>query len=161
MGGFRSLRRKRSSGINYIGSNGPPWLATVSAQSGVDGHAFPAEPTGSLTRTPRTEYITNMNDTSTTDGGTDPERSDRTRQLSYERDRGESPSEAVIEAVSDHTGTDPLELDPLYHVIDPDALDGVFETAPEDGVDAEVSIRYNGCTVTVTHDEVRVRDAEE
>lgn len=35
-------------------------------------------------------------------------------------------SEAVIHAVADAANVDPLELDPLYSVLDPDALDTIF-----------------------------------
>lgn len=101
-----------------------------------------------------------MSDTPVTDGGIDHDRSEPRRQLSYDRDPGEAPSEAVVLAVSNLTGTDPLELDPLYHVIDPDTLDAVFERGPEGGVEAEITIEFNGCTATVTHDTVHVRQLD-
>lgn len=100
-----------------------------------------------------------MNDTPVSDGGIDHGPTGR-RQLSYERDRGEAPSEAVVHAVASLTDTDPLELEPLYHAIDPDTLDGVFERGPESGVEAEITIEFNDCTVTVTHDIVHVRRHE-
>ena len=37
------------------------------------------------------------------------------------------PSDAVIEALSEAEGVSPLDLDPLYDVIDPDAIDRIFE----------------------------------
>lgn len=98
-----------------------------------------------------------MTDTPATDGGTDFESSGRRRQRVYDRGREEAPSEAVVHAVADLTGTDPLDLEPLYHVIDPDVLDGVFLRDPEGVVEAEITIEYNECTVTVTPDTVHVR----
>lgn len=40
----------------------------------------------------------------------------------------ETVGEQVVTAVADALDTDPLELPPLYEVIDPDALDHLFET---------------------------------
>lgn len=65
----------------------------------------------------------------------------------------ERPSEAVVRAVADRTGTAPLDLDPLYGAVDPEHVDGVVEG---DGR-AEVAFEYAGCRVTVTEREVRVR----
>lgn len=43
------------------------------------------------------------------------------------RDRDETPSTAVIDAVADAADVDPADLGtPLYDVIDPDALDNLF-----------------------------------
>jgi hypothetical protein len=36
------------------------------------------------------------------------------------------PSAAVVEAVAEASGTEPLALPPLYDAIDPDALDALF-----------------------------------
>ena len=44
----------------------------------------------------------------------------------------EETSTAVVSAVAETTCTDPLELSPLYDVIDPDALDRVFAAAGSD-----------------------------
>lgn len=54
-------------------------------------------------------------------------------------------SERVVEAVSARTRTDPLELPPLYDVLDPDALDALLATLS----DGEVSFPYAGYVVTV------------
>ena len=53
----------------------------------------------------------------------------------------------VIQQVAAATGTDPLDLDPLYETIDPEALDAVFDTAtpPE----ASVTFTLADCEVTV------------
>lgn len=71
------------------------------------------------------------------------------------RDRGESLSENVIEAVAETTGEDAMDMRPLYEVVDPDALDTLFDATP-DGTqradDGHVSFRFNGCDVTVYAD---------
>lgn len=49
-----------------------------------------------------------------------------------------SPSLAVIEAVAWVTSRDPLDLDPLYVVIDPDALDRVVTNTDDVTVSFEM-----------------------
>lgn len=67
--------------------------------------------------------------------------------LDYHHD---SPSLRVIDALADATDTDPLELDPLYGVIDPEALDQ-FIRADTDG-NASVQFAYDGHDVEVRGD---------
>lgn len=63
----------------------------------------------------------------------------------------QSPSEAVVEALADAKGVDPLELDPLYEVIDPDALDALFDGAAADGRrQGRIEFRTAGYRVEVT-----------
>ncbi|HMB50116.1 HalOD1 output domain-containing protein [Natronoarchaeum rubrum] len=63
----------------------------------------------------------------------------------------QSPSEAVVEALADAKGVDPLELEPLYQVIDPDALDALFDgTAGGDRRQGRVEFRTSGYRVEVT-----------
>lgn len=62
----------------------------------------------------------------------------------------ESMSETVVNAVADAKGVDPLDLDPLYDAIDPDALDRLFSTSP--GASAsptELRFEMSGCVVVV------------
>ncbi|MFD1515494.1 HalOD1 output domain-containing protein [Halomarina rubra] len=59
------------------------------------------------------------------------------------------PSVAVVEAVANAEGCDPLDLPPLYDVVDPDSVDRL---CPLNG-GGEITIRYHGYAVTV-------RDAE-
>lgn len=62
-------------------------------------------------------------------------------------------SEVVIETVASVSGVDPIELDPLYYAIDPDALDALFEPRPAAGDlprDVRLSFSYVGLQVTVT-----------
>lgn len=57
---------------------------------------------------------------------------------------------AVVSAVSSAAGVDPTDLDPpLYEVIDPDALDSLFQT--ETG---SVTFEYHGAIVNVDHEQV-------
>lgn len=58
-------------------------------------------------------------------------------------------SALVVKAVSDATETPVDELPPLYHVIDPDALDELFSGRDTDG---SVGFQYAGQTVTVSAD---------
>ncbi|MXR21494.1 HalOD1 output domain-containing protein [Halobacterium bonnevillei] len=58
-------------------------------------------------------------------------------------------SERVIQKVATASGTDALELPPLWDAIEPDALD----TLVAGMVDGEVSFAYAGYDVTVTSDE--------
>lgn len=65
-----------------------------------------------------------------------------------------SPSEKVVRTVADAEGEDPGELDPpLFDVVDPDALDSIFESV--DGVDrgtGTIRFQYLGYRVTVLAD---------
>lgn len=69
------------------------------------------------------------------------------------RDRSESVSRSVIAAVAEATGTDPTAMQPLYEVVDPDALDAIFDpVAGETAPVGCVSFRFNGCDVYVYAD---------
>lgn len=62
-------------------------------------------------------------------------------------------SDTVVTTVAAATGVDPLELDPLYTVVDPDALDRIFQ--PSIGsppTDLELRFSMAGCQVTVHAD---------
>lgn len=54
---------------------------------------------------------------------------------------------AVVEQVADRENVDALDLPPLNDVIDPDALDALFER-PETAVD-RLTFSYHGYEVTV------------
>lgn len=60
-------------------------------------------------------------------------------------------SSEVIFAVAKATGQDPVQMEPLNSVIDPDALDKLFQTSvggsPRTG--GRVSFTMEGCEVTV------------
>ncbi|MDG5776531.1 HalOD1 output domain-containing protein [Haloarculaceae archaeon H-GB2-1] len=63
------------------------------------------------------------------------------------------PSTAVVLAVAEHVGADPMEMEPLAHAIDPDALDELFEGARGTQLDqGSVTFNYVGHEVTVDAD---------
>jgi len=66
---------------------------------------------------------------------------------------GRPASETVVMTVAAVTGTDPTSLPPLYHAIDPDALDSLF-SSPRDVGDrvGRTTFQYAGCAVTVASD---------
>jgi hypothetical protein len=65
-------------------------------------------------------------------------------------------SVTVVKAVAEALDAEPLEIDPLFVAVDPDALDELFASNRSDG-SLECSFRYEGCTVSVRSDgEVRV-----
>lgn len=59
------------------------------------------------------------------------------------------PSQRVIEAVAETTGNDPIEVGPLYHVIDPDALDRLFAPTDQCVREGYVEFAFAGCDVVV------------
>lgn len=72
------------------------------------------------------------------------------KSVSGERFKQQSISQRVITAVADETGKGPTEVGPLYHVIDPDALDRLF-SATTGGSRAQgyVEFTFAGCDVVV------------
>lgn len=83
-------------------------------------------------------------------------------EMTYTLSRNESVSEAIITAVSEFSDIEPIpesaedgtpgeSLEPLYHAIDPDALDSLIErSAP--GQPIEVHFQYMGYNIVVTGD---------
>ncbi|WP_256392814.1 HalOD1 output domain-containing protein [Natronoarchaeum rubrum] len=55
----------------------------------------------------------------------------------------------IAEAVAEAKGVDTLDLDPMYGVIDPDALDAAVRSMDAEG---SVAFEYEGFSVTVTGD---------
>lgn len=74
---------------------------------------------------------------------------------------GKRASVIVVEAVSAAANATVEQLPILYDVIDPDALDALFESATGDGdgFDGELSFNYGGFRVTVSSRAVTVRPA--
>ncbi len=74
-----------------------------------------------------------------------------------------STSQRVIEAVAETTDSDPTEVGPLYHVVDPEALDNLFAPTPGSGRrGGQVEFTFAGCDVVVRADgsvEVSEREA--
>lgn len=67
-----------------------------------------------------------------------------------------SPAAAVVKTVSVAEDREPETLDPIYDVVDPDALDAIFgrTTADARDPDIQVSLIYAGYRVTVRGDGV-------
>ena len=59
-------------------------------------------------------------------------------------------SHTIITTLSDELGIDPLEMQPLYEVVDPDALDALFSSVSDRGTSVTVTFEYCGHAVTVT-----------
>lgn len=75
--------------------------------------------------------------------------------MEYEIGSVESVSTAVIRAVSAVDGRKPSSLPPLTHVLDPDALDALFDTQPdgEPRIGGQLSFIYSCCRVTIDNNE--------
>lgn len=75
--------------------------------------------------------------------------------MDYEIDAGEPVSTAVVRAVSAVEGCDPCSLRPLTTVIDPDALDVLFDAQANDTprTGGRLSFIYSHCRVTVDNGE--------
>lgn len=63
-----------------------------------------------------------------------------------------TPSTAIIEAVSTVVDADPVEIDPLRDVADPDAIDKLLDTAGDAAGDLEVTFRYESVHVSARRD---------
>ncbi|WP_226008397.1 HalOD1 output domain-containing protein [Natrinema salinisoli] len=84
--------------------------------------------------------------------------------VKYTTSEDELMSQTVINAVSEVIGCDPIELDPVYEYIDPDALDAVFSSPSSIGEnqdDIYLEFAYMTYRVTVTTDHVHVYSQDE
>ncbi|WP_254523643.1 HalOD1 output domain-containing protein [Natrinema caseinilyticum] len=74
------------------------------------------------------------------------------------------PSQAIVEAIAAHEGVDVTEIeppayDPLYTVVNPEALDELFAPTADSASDVVVTLEYEGYTVVVrAGSEVEVRE---
>jgi hypothetical protein len=65
----------------------------------------------------------------------------------------DSVTQKVVTAVADATDRDPETLPPLYHAVDPDALEAITNRPPHVGhrsVGVEVTFGFADCVVTVS-----------
>ncbi len=88
-----------------------------------------------------------------TDGDSDSDAdSDRTEVYHYDRDTTEPCSEVVVNAVADALGRSPLDLEPLYYRVDPDALDDLVDRSFGSGPVHGTTVRFDfaGCRVAVS-----------
>jgi hypothetical protein len=62
----------------------------------------------------------------------------------------DNPALGVVETIADLRNTDPTSLDPLYDVVDPDALNGLLRRSQrEETADIKVSFTYAGYDVSI------------
>lgn len=75
--------------------------------------------------------------------------------MEYEIRRTESVSTAVVRAVSAVDGRKPSSLPPLSYVLNPDALDALFDSHADGGprTGGRLSFIYNHCRVALDNDE--------
>lgn len=66
------------------------------------------------------------------------------------------PSMAVAALVAERRGVDPRDLDVVYDIIDPDALDSLFDDARAKLANAAVSFAYEGFDVRIRHDTISI-----
>lgn len=67
--------------------------------------------------------------------------------------------EAIVGAVAEAAGVDPLDLPPMYDFIDPDAVDKLFRQPRATKVDQYLSFKFDEWIVSIHADGViRVRD---
>jgi hypothetical protein len=80
--------------------------------------------------------------------------------MDYDIGADESVSTAVVRAVSAVEGRDPLSLRPLADVLDPDALDVVFDSRTNGGTPSDVRFTfvYSKCCVTIENGEYLTLD---
>lgn len=75
-----------------------------------------------------------------------------TYRIRHDWQEDEPVSTALVMGVAAVTNTPPTEIEPLYDIVDPDALDRLFEpvadSSPRRG-DGRVTFPMNGCLVTV------------
>lgn len=86
------------------------------------------------------------------------------RRIVRRRNDDETPvSVTVIEALADARGVNPVDVErPLYDVVDPEALDRLFDRPGGDGIDGRVVFSFDAHEVTVTASgEVLVRSHED
>jgi hypothetical protein len=62
-------------------------------------------------------------------------------------DTSENVVGSVVSAVAAREGVDPLELPPLHEVVDPDAMNALFDRADASGV--RLSLRYEGYEIEI------------
>lgn len=66
------------------------------------------------------------------------------------------PSMAVAALVAERKDVDPRDLDVVYEIIDPDALDSLFGDHRAGIANAAVSFEYEGFDVRIEHDTISV-----
>lgn len=70
--------------------------------------------------------------------------------VTYDREPSVPASDAVISAVSSFRSCGPLDLEPLFHRVEPDALDQFIAAAIKTSVPISVVFDFATCSVEVT-----------
>lgn len=78
----------------------------------------------------------------------------------YDMDGHESGVEATVNAVASVTSEAPVEMTPLYHVIEEDTLEVLMASSASNDGDMSVRFSYNGCDIIVKNSNVYVRKAD-
>jgi hypothetical protein len=74
------------------------------------------------------------------------------RRVASRRRTGSTPVSAeIVAAVAEGAGRETGDVQPLYTVIDPDALDALFDYGQAPAWEGEFSFRLDGLRVTVDH----------
>ncbi|WP_318570766.1 HalOD1 output domain-containing protein [Salinigranum marinum] len=74
----------------------------------------------------------------------------------YDRDPADPCSHTVVSAVATSLGCSPLDLEPLFDRLDPEALDALVGRANASGDTPVVTFEFAGCAVAATPAAVRV-----
>lgn len=92
----------------------------------------------------------------------DTDRDDVTADYRYDRETMDPSSHVVVDVVADALNRSPLDLEPLYYRVDPEALDGLVDRSlgTEGGENTAVHFDFAGCHVAVTPFEVRIFTGE-
>lgn len=79
--------------------------------------------------------------------------------VEWERGTENTPVFAVVSAVAEVKGSDPVELPPLYEAINPEALNDLFTSRPESAIKM-ITFQYAGYDIVVRGDgEVQIQFA--
>lgn len=91
------------------------------------------------------------------------DREDVTEGYRYDRVTMAPSSHVVVDVVADALDRSPLDLEPLYHRVDPSALDDLVDRSLGTDTRENTSVRFDfaGCHVTVTPVDVRVYTGRE
>lgn len=100
-----------------------------------------------------------MTDSPPADDGSKDVTGRQTTEITCELDEDEQPSEAVVRATAALTDRSVIDLDPLFDVVDPDHLDGLFSNRGmgPDREERSVTFTFNGCHVSITGRKIVVR----
>ena len=83
-----------------------------------------------------------------------------TYRTQYDWEDPSSPYLTIVETVSAVNGQEPTSIEPLYSVLDPEALESLLYTGRDSNV--QITFTFEECTVSVTgHGEVVIKPENE